>query len=546
MNLSKRQIILYLVIIIIISTSLKLYLVDFTIPVNSDNLIYLLQGVAHSEGDFALSPKKHPGWPLFIAPFYMLIKSDSLMDHSNTLRLLSLSISTITIILMYLLGQKFFNEKYSLVAAALFAFEPHINRNAGFGLAEPIYIVGLISSFYFILTKNSKQVYLSFIIAGLVWWVRFEGFILFLALSLIYFINFKRSSQYLVQYGICVMLFLIVVSPIFIQKYIQYGDIFYFYTGENIFVDDFNMYRTQNLGSDASALDYIQRNGFLQFFQKFILNGFYNISDSITKLAFPYLIVLLPFGILFSLRIFDQEKKYVRANWILVLSILAIFIVPFSNAPDKRFLLPLLPFLIIFATIAIQRVTKYGLSTFYFNEKHKNIFLVMVLTIILILSITFNVILYEKTDPEEVQEKIKFSKFLIHNLNGKILDDDNVLEYVAYAILDDDPGIFKSYKIPREKDPQIQFTFASIDLQIIRIYGTNIENLIEEGEKYNLKYIAISNKGAAYQFLDDVYNNEENYPYFVKIFDSRNEGYQKYQVSVYEIDYKKFHQTTKR
>ena len=37
--------------------------------------------------------------------------------------------------------------------------------------------------------------------------------------------------------------------------------------------------------------------------------GVSNLIFTVAKMSFPYLIILLPFGILFSFRAFDQEKK---------------------------------------------------------------------------------------------------------------------------------------------------------------------------------------------------------------------------------------------
>ena len=66
------------------------------------------------------------------------------------------------------------------------------------------------------------------------------------------------------------------------------------------------------------------------------------------------------------------------------------------------------------------------------------------------------------------------------------------------------------------------------------------------GENYDLKYIVINQKGTIvfYPYLYDVYENEEKYPYLIKVFDSRKEGYQKFNVKVFEIDYKNFHQNS--
>ena len=47
------------------------------------------------------------------------------------------------------------------------------------------------------------------------------------------------------------------------------------------------------------------------------------------------------------------------------------------------------------------------------------------------------------------------------------------------------------------------------------------------------------------EFLFDVYDNEEKYPYLEKVFDSEESGYKKFKVKVFEIDYDKFNDRKK-
>ena len=154
-TISKKTIISVLIVIAIISISLKLYTVDFSTPLNSDPLAYGIAAISHTNGDFSQSSHRGIGWSLFVSPFYSLIDSNNFIDYSNAIKIISLTISTGTIFLVYLLGRKFFNEKFSLVAASLFAFEPHLNFNSGFGLTEPLYHLVLILAFYFLINDKT-------------------------------------------------------------------------------------------------------------------------------------------------------------------------------------------------------------------------------------------------------------------------------------------------------------------------------------------------------------------------------------------------------
>ena len=158
LQLSRSKIIFFLVIIIGISLGLKLYSTDFSLPVNSDNLLFTLHAIAHTNGDFSQPAYVGIGWSLFVSPFFSLIDSDNFIDYSNAIRVISLALATCAIPVMYLVCRKFFDHKYSLIGASLFAFEPHLNYNAGAAFTEPFFIITILSSFYFVLTKNTKYI----------------------------------------------------------------------------------------------------------------------------------------------------------------------------------------------------------------------------------------------------------------------------------------------------------------------------------------------------------------------------------------------------
>ena len=79
MKFSTIQIIIILTIIATASIPLKLYTVEFSLPVEFDNLGYTLDALQYSEGEFFTPPKKHPGWSLFVAPFMLLFDSDNFL-----------------------------------------------------------------------------------------------------------------------------------------------------------------------------------------------------------------------------------------------------------------------------------------------------------------------------------------------------------------------------------------------------------------------------------------------------------------------------------
>ena len=538
LQLSRSNVVLYLILIVIISLGLKLYLVDFSLPVNSDNLSYVLNGIAHSNGDFDHSPSRSIGWSLFLSPFFSLMNSNDFLDYSNVAKIISIGVSTATIFLIYKVGRKFFDERYSLVAACLFAFLPQLNYNSVMALSEPLFIFSILASFYFLLNDKSKFIIPALAFVGFSYWIRLNGIIFFLIISLTYILTFKKSRIFLRNYGIGLVIFLIIISPILLQKYEQFGDPFYSSYQDKMFSNNYEeLISNLSLNTEASASSYIENNGILDFMYTFFISGIFNSMIMLSKLSFPYIFILIPFGILFSFRAFDQKSQYTKANWIFILSSILFMSFILSVVPEKRFLLFLMPFLVLFSVIPIHRVTEYGLSTFSLSRNQKNAFLVIVIIIVIILSGLFT-LRYEKLDPGLENEKMDFAQYALENLHGNTLRDfGGGTDYINSVILLDYNN-FQDFKISSLADDTERSKLA---YQEIGVSASNIEDLILKGEPLNLNYL-ISNQHDTfyYPFVDQVYHNEEQYPYLIKIFDSHEHGYEKLKIKVFEIDYEKF------
>jgi len=528
-------------IISIISILLKLITADFTFPVNSDSLAYSLAAISHTNGDFSQSSHRGIGWSLFVSLFYSFIETENFIIYSNTIKILSISISIITISIVYLIGRKFFNEKYSLVVATLFAFEPHLNYNSGFGLSEPIFHFAIATAFYFLINKNTKFIIPSLFFAGIIFWIRFNGISFFIILVIIYLITRRNSPNFLRNLTIGIMIFLIVISPMLLQRANQFDDPFYFAYTQYIFTGSFEkVISIEYAGTTTSSYDYIEENGFLSFIQTFFINGIFNTIVTLWKILFPYLFILVPFGIIFSFRAFDQEKKKITANWLFIILSLGFLILTFSLIPEKRYLYFIFPFLIIFSVIPLQRVTEYGLSTFSFSDKQKTIFLVIILSAALLLSLSF-CLRYDSTDVTLESEKYDFGEYVIQNLNGNSLREwGGSLDYLRYIYVEKSPQQFFNCDVEYNKK-LCGYNKENGFLQPITITGSSVNEIISKGQSYDLKYIFVNKeKNNFHGFIDDIYSQEENYPYLTKIFDSTEYGYEKLEIKVFEIDYKKF------
>ncbi len=541
--MNKSQVIIFLILISCISLSMKLYLIDFsTFPNDEDALGYILRSIAHTNDDYSPMSSKTLGWTIFLSPFLNLVDSENFIDYANMARIVSVGVSIASIFMMYILARKFFPEKYSLVAACLFAFEPHLNYNSGQALSEPLYILLFITSFYFILTYKTRFYLLSFLFAGLLWWVRWPGIVILIVISIILFYNSKINFKTFGKIFLCLAIFFLVASPMLVNRYDAYNDPFYFDYGNRIFTGEFGTLQSVNTSElEYSAFDYINDNGIIQFIDRFLVTGTFNIIQQLVQISYPYLVILLPFGIFFSFRAFDQNQKFVNSNWILIIVTLSAMIISFSVIPERRFLFYLFPFLIIIATLPIQRLIEYGLSTFSFTEKQKMISLVIVLAIIIILSSWF-LTRYDIVDKTEQSEQIKFVKILENELSGKILDSGNTLRAMNYLQLSNPDTQFRYVGTS-------EITFDDVldseNIQIVSsIFGTTLNEFILNCEKENLRYLVIEKNSITeitYPFLTNIYENEFEYDYLKNIIDSEKLEFEKIQVKVFELDYVKFH-----
>jgi len=328
-----------------------------------------------------------------------------------------------------------------------------------------------------------------------------------------------------------------------INRYEQYGDPLFYSQSSTVFTGNpaaILADNTKNL--NYSYQDYILENGISQFIYTFIILGISNILGVIFQISLPFLIVFLPFGILFSFRAFDQNKNFIRSNWIMILIPILSMIYYFGVWPDKRLLYQLFPFLIIFSIIPLQRVIVYGLSTFSFSNKQKNLFLLGILITIILLSSIF-ALRYGEPDQAFEYEKIEFAEMLINNFDGKILDAGYTLEGLHYVKLSNPPGIFKDVTVNLDKNSM----GGTQKLLEVKIYAENLHDFILESKQYDTKYISINKNGIEatnfwYPYLLDLYNNEEKYPFLTKVFDSSEEGYEKFFVKVFKINFSKYHE----
>ena len=166
------------------------------------------------------------------------------------------------------------------------------------------------------------------------------------------------------------------------------------------------------------------------------------------------------------------------------------------------------------------------------------------MTVVLISSSLYT-LRYDVTDPVLNDEKILFAEIMNNTFEGRILDAGYTLQGLNYVHATNPSGVFKNYKIHNNvaSDFMEEFNSENRNLKQIELYAKSLEGFIEVSEEYELKYISINknNIQTRYSYLNEIYENEEKFPYLRKVFDTEKEGFEKFKTKVFEIDYEEFY-----
>ena len=68
---------------------------------------------------------------------------------------------------------------------------------------------------------------------------------------------------------------------------------------------------------------------------------------------------------------------------------------------------------------------------------------------------------------------------------------------------------------------------------------SNLKDYLLFGQSKGLTHLVLDNNNSDNHYLKHIFNNEDDYPFLIKIFDSKDLGYT-YHLKIYEINYEKF------
>jgi len=229
----------------------------------------------------------------------------------------------------------------------------------------------------------------------------------------------------------------------------------------------------------------------------------------------PLLTFLIPLGI------YIMISKKDLSNFLILFSIVIVLLIPAfyaysRNFQEVRYLLPIFPIFCLFSIYFIKNITE--------KIKYKKLFLILGTMLVIFSSIGF--IEYKNSDDvnqaeayEVAKEITKLTKVITYYSQGAYLDSTKIMIPKEFPIL------------RKETSPTLL------------LYPDNYETLqeyISNNKEKGLEYVIVDKGDWRSKFLDDVFQNEESYPYLHKIFDSKDIGYKNYHAKIFKINFDKF------
>ena len=473
------------------------------------------------------------GWPVFLSLFFSLANFENIQVYMDLQRCITITISILTMIPLYFLCNKFFGKYFSLLGTALFAFQPRIIENSLLGGNEPLFLFLGVCTLTLFLSKNIKIIYASFVVAGLFSLVRYEGLLILIPMTVVFFYRFRFSKTTIAKYAITVGLALLIILP---MAYIRTETLGYDGLLSNIVAGP--KYIESTVSSNESFWDDLkmsQVSGTEKTFY-FIQNGIQNLVRNLTISLIPTFSFLAPIGIFFLCRKLDYNKITLIIT--LIVFLLPAFYAYSRDLQEYKYLFILFP---IFSVVSMFTIRRF----FIRNNESSRIFGVFLVGF-LIFSVGY--LVYFSPDLEHEQEALEIATIIkdtTKKVNGYYPEGVYLVHVVKNTDLEKFPILSTSLPSHNKivtnfdwleyvNDPNVKSILAD-DIEGIN----SVEDYIKFGEKSGLTHLVTDGISAQPKILNDIFYNEKNYPYLLKQYDSTEHGF-KYHMKIYEIDFHLF------
>lgn len=507
---------IFLLIIVGIAVAIRFYFFPSLVPLSQDALYYFWYSsdIYHlGELPRNWSPTNN-GWPIFVSVFFIIFDSKDIFTLMHIQQLLSVLISILITIPVYFLCKKFVDKKFALVGAALIAFDPRLMINSFLGVTDSLFILLIATSLTLSLSSNRRTVYLSFVVVAFATMVRGEGLALFLVLSIMFLIRYRQEKhKVFFRYFLVLGIFVLIILPISLYRVDVLGS-------DGIFV------RGISSGENVLSSLTTDQNSHT------IFDGMELFVKYLGWVMIPNFIIFIPLGLFLIFRDRTFEKNTIILSLcIMMLPALYAYLVLYFT--ETRYLYVLFPMFAVLSVLATSRVVK--------KYDRSNMITVVIISAIVVSSVLFYD--YKKVDYQHGLESFEIMKKISATVNGVNALYPETAFLLTSQTIDKWPDSYTDTRLDMAGTSIIPTdNFNSLDDYIIQSRDDGLTHILADEKQIQLNFLgtALANeKQIRPNFLVDVFENEDNYSFLEKIYDSKTDGYD-YHVKVFEIDYDVF------
>jgi len=525
---STKKPIVFLVLIGLAGLFLRLVYFPYDVPLFNDSQAYFWYAI-----DMSMLNQLPPGhslvnngWPSFLSLIFQQMDSSNFLDYHNMQRFVGVVFSVATIFPVYLLCSRYFKKSYSLLGATLFIFEPKLIQNSFLGTPESMYVFLMALLLFLFLSTNFKKIYLAFAIVALLALVRYEGFLMIIPLSVVFFIRFRKQKKDLIKYTICMSIFILILVP---MAYLKNET-----AGQDGFVSHIAaapMYYQASIQENTSTL------------ADFLYLGSINLIKYLGWAQIPSFIIFVPLGIILIFKDIDYKKI------IIILSILIMLIPAFygysRGFQEIKYLYVLYPIFCVLACFTFKLLVEK------FNRK--NLIFCMIIGGIILSSVVFTE--WKSMDREhyleayEILTELPQKEMKINQEFGTYGGEITYFHWIRLHDVDEFPILKKELpenKVKITKRPNLYGEDVMKDQKAQEYYNIEIDNLrdyFQVLEKQKITHLILDQAVIGQLINDelrlhlrDIFSHENKYPFLVKEYDSKENGFN-YHVKLFKIDY---------
>lgn len=470
---------------------------------SSDAFLFLLEARDFSTGNFEKFGNR-PVWPLILTGFFSIVDFKEIISYMNIIRIVSITISCVSVFVIFKIGKKFLNERYALFIAALFAFDPSLIQNSILGIREPIFILLGIIALYYGMHKNEKFLLLAFLFAGLSLDARMNGIAIPIFLSIFIILRFKSIKKILYWLVLGIGIFLVISIPNIIVP-LEQGDIpFVKNIIESKDIVDKGKLSPSTYNESNKDADIIETS----FIREMI---------HLIRISLPLA------GVLAIIGLFSWVKTRDFKFYALISSLCVIFIIAFPMyflSAEYRNLLLASPFLFLIAGVGLEKNLE--------KLKIKKTILVILVVILFISSLFMINLLDNRGDRVEIIERENVAQIIIQEFSGRFMGD--LFTNISHNIPDVKHAGIKISNNTLYYNKDISITIQPNPISTVKF-------LMDESKRLGVDYLVIDNKlDNRYPIFEKIFNDEKNFPYLEKEYEYFSDETE-FQVKVFKINY---------